>query len=239
MLRRLIPRALVDYRRRAVTDRIDAQYANHSPEEIFGDIYRKNLWGGGATDYNSGTGSHQETVVAPYVNALRTFLTDLPDKPDVVDLGCGDFNVGSRLRDACAGYVACDVVAELIERNARRFASLNVTFRQLDIVADELPAGDIVFLRQVLQHLSNDQIARITPKLYRYRWLVLTEHLPARATFVPNHDKAAGPGVRLRFGSGVVLTAAPFNLQTVERRELCSVMDGSDVVETLAYRLSG
>jgi hypothetical protein len=48
-----------------------------------------------------------------------------------------------------------------------------------------LPDGDIVFLRQVLQHLNNSQISRVVQKLYRYKFLVLTEHVPANPAFTP------------------------------------------------------
>ncbi len=219
--------------------RIDAQFAEKSPTEAFGDVYRRRLWGGtDDRDFCSGEGSRNEAIVSPYVGAVRRFLCEFPNKPSVVDLGCGDFNVGSRLRDACGPYIACDVVDALIERNERKFASLQVEFRKLDLVSDELPPGDVALLRQVLQHLSNAQIARIVPKLYRYRWLILTEHLPEGLQFRPNRDKPMGPGVRVRYGSGIVLTKPPFGLKPVAQKVLCSVSAAPGVIVTCAYRLS-
>jgi hypothetical protein len=38
-------------------------------------------------------------------------------KLSAFDLECGDFMVGSQLRELCDRFVACDVVASLIERN--------------------------------------------------------------------------------------------------------------------------
>jgi SAM-dependent methyltransferase len=197
--------------------RWNAKHEGRPVEEIFAAIYRERRWGAGADaigdGFSSGDGTHTSSVVLPYISAVRIFLESLPCPPSVVDLGCGDFNVGQQLRPFCGPYVACDVVPPLIERNKQKFADGNVDFRSLDIIDDELPEGDIVFLRQVLQHLNNAQILRIVPKLYRYRFLVLTEHLPANGAFPPNLDKPTGAGTRLPQNSGVVLTASPFSLR--------------------------
>lgn len=95
---------------------------------------------------------------------MSSFLNAL-GKPDVVDLGCGDFKVGSQLRPWCGRYTACDVVPDLIAFNRTAFTQLDVDFRVLDMVEDPLPAGDVVFVRQVLQHLSNAAISKAIAKI--------------------------------------------------------------------------
>ena len=202
-------------------------------------MYREKLWGSRASgDYCSGAGSHLDAIVRPYVANVRAFLGEFPELAVAVDLGCGDFNVGSQLVGSFRELTAVDVVPELIERNGRNFAHLGVVFRCLDIVNDDLPAGEVAFLRQVLQHLSNAQVARVVQKLYQYRWLVVTEHLPSAVGFRANRDKPIGPGVRQRFGSGLVLTAPPFNLRVVEQRVLCTVPCDVGTIQTSAYRLA-
>jgi hypothetical protein len=67
-----------------------------------------------------------------------------------------------------------------------------IAFKLLDLVKDKLPAGDVAIIRQVLQHLSNDQIARFVARASNYGFLVVTEHLPSRPDFRPNADKLAG-----------------------------------------------
>jgi SAM-dependent methyltransferase len=164
--------------------------------------------------------------VEPYVKATSDFFSSLGAMPDVVDLGCGDFNVGSRLRPFCAKYVACDVAAPVVEANRKRFAGLDVEFRQLDIIESELPPGDVVIIRQVLQHLSNADIRKIVPKLYNYKYVVLAEVIPARE-FVPNLDQPTGVSSRMARGlvSGVVLTEPPFLLRAKAERVLCVSYD--------------
>src|SRR5271165_51784 len=167
--------------------RTERRFEHLTPAEVFGAIYRKKMWGRtGKSDYCSGQGSHYQYIVGPYVESVRRFLSEFANAPNVVDLGCGDFNVGSQLRDCCAQFVATDVVPELIGRNARVFAHLKVRFSCVDIITDELPTGDVAFLRQVAQHLNNAQISEIISKLYRYPWVVVSEHLPSVDGFAAN-----------------------------------------------------
>ena len=147
----------------------------------------------------------------------------------MVDLGCGDFNVGSKYQEFCGNYVACDVVPSLIDFNKEKYKTSNVDFRVLDLAEDDLPKADVVFIRQVLQHLSNRHIQNAIPKIASsYKFLVLTEHLPDSNTFIPNRDKPAGPGVRPALNSGLVLTKPPFNLKVKSERVLCEVPEDSD-----------
>lgn len=216
-----------------------AQSASEGPAEVFSRVYRNSHWGRSwGRKFFSGPGSHDPEVVDPYIRSVRDFLAEFPRPPDVVDLGCGDFHLGSQLRNLCGKYVACDVVPELVRHNARAFAQLQVEFACLDIVEDALPGGEVVFLRQVLQHLSNQQIAKVLAKLQQYRFLVLTEHLPADPGFEPNLDHDFGSGIRVTRNSGVVLTAPPFNLRIAMERQLCGVQYGGGLIKTLAYRLS-
>ena len=98
-----------------------------------------------------------------------------------------------------------------------------------------------MFLRQVLQHLSNKHIAAVVSKLKNsYKYLVLTEHLPLRDDFSPNLDKEVGAGVRIdigKKGSGVILTKPPFNLQVLQSSVLCEIPEGGSVIRTNLYKL--
>jgi SAM-dependent methyltransferase len=212
-----------------------------STRQLFEHIYARQKWGTAAhhARFFSGPGSHEPDVVEPYVEAVRAFLRDMAPAPDVVDLGCGDFNIGRQVRDACGTYIACDIVPALITHNRERFAALDVDFRVVDLTDDELPAGEVVFIRQVLQHLSNDQIMQALPRIRRgFRCVVLTEHLPATAQFTPNLDKPTGPDIRLLQHSGVVLTAPPFNLQVRSERVLCEATQFGGVIRSTAYELA-
>ncbi|MGJ4892986.1 class I SAM-dependent methyltransferase [Bradyrhizobium sp. HKCCYLS3077] len=171
-------------------------------------------------------------MVDPYTQAVSAFLCEL-GSPSVVDVGCGDFHVGSQLVDCAGRYIGCDVVDFVIAQNRRKHP--NVEFLVRDAVTDELPPGDVVLIRQVLQHLSNRQVSQILPKLCNYRFAVVTEHIPGFRDFVPNLDKAAGPDHRVNFGSGLVLTEPPFNLKADNIRVLCDVEEFGGRIRTTLY----
>jgi hypothetical protein len=221
--------------------RTERRFVNMSPAEVFSEIYRRKMWGSADdSEYCSGQGSHVAAIIEPYIHSVRAFLSAFPAAPNVVDLGCGDFNVGSRLRDCCARFVATDVVRDLVDRNGLVFGHLDVSFRCIDIISEDLPSGEVAFLRQVAQHLTNAQIANILPKLSQYQWIIVSEHLPSVDKFKANLDKPVGSGVRVSDGSGVVLTEPPFNLAAEEARLLCSVrlQEMSGIVQTIAYRMT-
>ncbi|MAO10728.1 MAG: SAM-dependent methyltransferase [Flavobacteriaceae bacterium] len=185
-------------------------------------VYENNLWGGDKMEFYSGLGSHDAEVVTKYINVVSAFLKELKTPPVVCDLGCGDFNVGKELVQFAKEYKAIDIVPDLIGHNKKTFRIDNVAFYTLDIAKDALPTGDCAIVRQVLQHLSNTEIKAIVEKLYRFKYVILTEHVP-QTDFDPNKDIISGQGIRLKKQSGVDLLAAPFNFKVKEEKELLSI----------------
>jgi methyltransferase family protein len=184
--------------------------------EVFTEAYETNVWGGQPGELYSGDGSGEE-FAGPYCAYLRDFISRSgPAHVTIVDLGCGDFRVGRELVSSATDYIGVDVVPALIERNRRAYGAANVAFACADIVNDELPAGDVCLLRQVLQHLSNAEIQRIIPKLAQYRDVFVTEHYPSpESGLVPNRDKPHGPDIRMDENSAVCLDKPPFGLRGV------------------------
>ena len=223
-----------------MTDRKETQRTKQPwpTKDAMEQVYAKKLWGGQDADFYSGTGSHLPELVEPYVQAVKEFLASFEEPLTVCDLGCGDFNVGSRLAPHCNRYVAVDIVPELIARNRQRYQAQNLTFHCLDMAVDPLPAGDCAILRQVLQHLSNAEVARIVHQLSAYRYVIVTEHVPHGA-FIPNSDILSGQGIRLKKNSGLDLLAAPFNLRPRSERLLTSLAapDGKGVIRTTVYEM--
>jgi hypothetical protein len=185
-----------------------------TPEQVFTEIYSSNAWGGARGEFSSGSGTRDDAVVAPYVAAIERLADELGFRGTAfVDLGCGDFRVGKRLLPLCGSYTGVDVVRGLVAHNNSVHGGDTTRFVALDLTRDELPPGDVCFVRQVLQHLSNAEIARILPKLSGYRWVFITEHHPTPGPHVvPNLDKVHGANVRAAFHSGVYLDQPPFSL---------------------------
>ena len=213
-LSRLVSRA----RRSLMSEQRRQQFTFH-------EIYRKQLWGWDhQSAFYSGVGSRGEAARF-YPDSMSHLLKQISTEPErrlkIVDLGCGDFEVGrallARLPDC--EYVGCDIVPEIIAHHNEHYGSDRISFRQLDIIDGELPEGDICLVRQVLQHLSNTDIKRCLARL-RYRHIYVTEAHPIDRTLAPNPDMPAGEGVRFNWrtgrGRGVELNLPPFNRVVTE-----------------------
>lgn len=186
-----------------------------TPQQVFSRIYQQALWGKSDGEFCSGSGSSEAHAIE-YVNALQRYIATHSIRR-VVDLGCGDFAIGKRIAALGVDYMGVDVVPELIEHHTARYGSHRVRFAHLDIIGDELPDGDLCLIRQVLQHLSNAQIAKILPKLARFPHVLVTEHFPAPGIqVVPNKDKPHGHDTRVEDDSAVVLDHPPFKARIIE-----------------------
>lgn len=201
-------------------------------------VYSQKLWGGEEADFFSGEGSHNHEIVEPYITAVSAFLDSFKSPLSVCDLGCGDFNVGSQLVKFTSNYQAVDIVASLIDRNKQKFQSEQLTFHCLDISVDDLPKADCALVRQVLQHLSNAEVQRVVEKLIDFKYIILTEHLPA-GDFEPNKDIISGQGIRLKKQSGIDLLAPPFSLKVVDVKALNSIElpNEKGVISTIQYQV--
>lgn len=206
-----------------------------STKKVMSDIYEKKRWGGRQKDFYSGSGSHSRKVVQPYIKTISSFLKDYEDGLIVCDLGCGDFNVGKNLVPYSKRYMGIDIVDDLIERNKKLFVSEKLEFHCLNIVTDNLPKGDCILVRQVFQHLSNEEIKKVVKKIEKFKHIIVTEHIP-KGEFVANAEKSTGAGIRLSNNSGVVLTEPPFNMNPERSTELLRIKYRKALIVTTHYQ---
>lgn len=195
-----------------------------STADVFSSIYSSKQWGS-AGEFHSGAGTADGGVASPYVEAIRESLGRQGfTNTRFVDLGCGDFRIGSEIAPLSSSYIGGDVVPALVDHLNQTRKTDRISFKTVDMVHDALPEGDVCFIRQVLQHLSNEQIAKILPKLSQYRCVFITEHIPNRAKpYQPNINKAQGPDIRLYWNSGVFLDEPPFSLPADRLEEILTV----------------
>ena len=225
-----MPKSLINFKNKLIIKfkRKKCTQLNLKTKEIFNNIYSEKLWTPdnykNVFQYYSGLGSHEIEFVEGYINAIRDYLLLFRNKPSVLDLGCGDFNIGSKLRKYCSTYVAADIVEGLIKYNIQKYKNLKVDFRIFDIINQKIPKMEICFLRLVLQHLSNKDISNFLDlNKDSLNQLIITEHYPQSKNFTPNIDKPTGPDIRLYDNSAVVLTMPPFNLRVKKEIDLCEV----------------
>ncbi len=206
------------------------QYRHRDLQQIFEDIYANKKWGGteDAGPFNSGSGSDLAPT-KPYIDTIRKYIRE-NGVGTVVDLGCGDFRVGSRIVDGLGiRYIGVDIVRPLIAHLNATAAGPMIEFYCLNIVDDPLPQGEIYLIRQVFQHLSNQQINTVLRKL-KNATMIVTEHIPTGRRVKVNLDKAAGPDIRLYRHSGVFLEHPPFSLHLETLLEVPQPFNGVDAV---------
>ncbi|WP_375238646.1 methyltransferase [Aurantibacter sp.] len=201
-------------------------------------VYNLNLWGNNNTVFYSGDGSHNPEIVNPYIEVVTSFLKSFKNSLIVCDLGCGDFNIGKQLVEYTKSYIAVDIVPSLITYNKETFKAENLEFNCLDIAVDNLPSGDCVLIRQVLQHLSNAEVKNVASKLSNFKYVILTEHLPS-SNFEPNKDIISGQGIRLKKQSGVDLLVPPFNFRVKAEKQLLSIplKNNKGIIATSLYEV--
>ena len=214
-------------------------YGIISNEKTFEKIYTNKIWGKNKNfPYYSGSGSHLHAIINQYLKKIKTFLKTL-GKPVVIDYGCGDFNVGKNFINEVKTYYAYDVVDNLIKYNKKKFKFKNLHFKKKDITKDNIIAVDVIFVRQVLQHLSNRDIEKFL-KIIRKKtkYLVVTEHFPNLKKININSNKIKGAS--LRFNSAVVLHKEPFSMKFLFKKEMLKVKAKPDkgYIITTLYKLN-
>lgn len=209
----------------------------------FQDAYGRAQWGQeNGTDFFSGAGS-RGACANVYVECISRIIESRSRESErplaVIDLGCGDFSVGRQLlaRTENMTYIGCDIVPELIQAHTANVKDPRASFRALDIVADDLPDGDICLVREVLQHLCNSDVSRVLKKLAKYGDVYITEARPIFLEGPPNPDKPSGPGVRWDWrtgrGRGIELDQPPFSLEV---EEICRGRH-NEVEEVVTFRV--
>ena len=210
------------------------EYGSLSNKEIFTKIYINKVWNKTSKlTYDSGPGSHDNQIFGPYVSRVIDFL-NINKNLTVIDLGCGDFNVGSQIFKYTKKYIAIDVVSDLIERNKKLFISKNLTFKSIDATYENIPNGDLILIKEVFQHITNDDILAILKKILNFKYIIVTESEPL-IKFKPNIDKPKGPDCRTDLKSGIILDKVPFNLEYKEKKELMKIKRPDRYITTVLY----
>lgn len=136
-------------------------------QAAFEKVYATNEWGNG-----SGEGSARKHTRG-YVEFLQKFLRDHQIR-SVVDMGCGDWQFSQFIDWTGIHYRGFDLVQSVVQTNQRRFAKPGVEFHRYAGDFTELPDADLLIAKDVLQHLSHDNILRFLPTLERFSQSLIT-----------------------------------------------------------------
>jgi SAM-dependent methyltransferase len=133
----------------------------------FTEIYRRNVW-----KFGSGEGALPK-YAKPYKEFLEQFIRDRRIK-SVVDYGCGDWQFSRLINWDGIQYLGLDLVDSLIEHHKRVYQTDNITFLALEETPTLLPDADLIILKDILQHWSNQSITSFMPKIVKYKFALIT-----------------------------------------------------------------
>lgn len=174
--------------------------------EVFSKIYDSNFWGG--HESKSGPGSGIKST-----EAIRRILPKIFEKygiKSMLDAPCGDYNWMKMVNKNGIKYIGGDIVPKIIRINNKKFKDANTSFKVIDITSDEIPKVDMIFCRDCLQHLSNENVKKAFKKFKESgsKYLLVTNY----AWTLENYDIKDGDFRALN------LRQKPFNLNTFIER---------------------
>ena len=164
---------------------------------VFDEMYKRNLWG-----FGSGHGSLPR-VTKSYRSMLENFIKD-NGITTVVDLGCGDWQFSQQIDWGEANYLGLDIVDSLIKENDSRFGTEKVHFEVAPKDFKQLPKGDLLVVKDVLQHWPNADVKKFLSAIKtRYKFVLTTNCIDSELPVNENIEMGGFRGLDIRI--------APFN----------------------------
>jgi len=138
--------------------------------------YRGNAWGD--LQSRSGAGSNRDSGSVRHALDVLSRITEQYDATSIADIPCGDFNwIDSYLTaHPQVAYVGYDIVRALVRANRAHFPRF--TFEPLDIVAQVPAAADLIFCKDLFNHLQEREIVAAVANMRRSgsRWLLASNN---------------------------------------------------------------
>jgi SAM-dependent methyltransferase len=92
----------------------------------------------------------------------------------VTDLGCGDWQFSHLIDWNDITYTGFDIVPHLIDANRKKYSKTNISFSVFNSI-ENLPGGDLLLCKEVLQHLPNATVTEYLQQIRKkYRWALIT-----------------------------------------------------------------
>lgn len=196
----------------------------------FNKIYTSNRW-----IFGSGTGSIAINN-QKYIRFLQNFLDAHPDITSILDVGCGDWQIGREIDWASKKYIGIDVSDHALAETKQKFESTRTEFHIMDAANDELPDADLIIIKDVLEHLSFDTIQRILDKTHQYKYTLIQNDIGILETI--NFDIENGGYRKLdvtkapfRFEAELVTTYTEFHLVVLMLFEVVIAISGGVITE--------
>jgi hypothetical protein len=149
---------------RAANRRSSAHLRHEDARARFAEIYATGAWQVDAADDAPGSGAGSSLAATATLRAALPPLLDALGCVRLLDVGCGDFTWMQHV-EITQDYVGVDIVDAVVVANRERFGRPGRVFETMDAAVDRLPDADVVLCREVLFHLSFDDIRKVLGNL--------------------------------------------------------------------------
>ena len=134
-------------------------------------IYINKVWGVDENgEGNSGSGSIVKNNIK-YLNFLNTFIKINKIK-SIVDLGCGDWQLMSKVNLNGIKYDGYDNSNTIINKINKLYSKSNIKFHQIPLIS-KYKKADLLICKDVMQHINNNCIDNILSQLNNYKHSII------------------------------------------------------------------
>jgi len=167
---------------------------NH--KQIFSTIYENKVWSNSDTVPLSGRGSTLKSSIK-YITFLQNIINNKSNNINsILDLGCGDWTFSQHINLTDKFYLGVDCVKNQIMKNNTNYSvPNNIQFLYMDITnlsqLSILKDFDLVILKDILQHWSNEEIINVLNQLLKnnYKYILMVNDYKQKRQHRSIHNK--------------------------------------------------
>jgi len=173
--------------------------------DVFEGIYQHKTWGTNEQgEGHSGVGSKYINCI-DFISYLDKFLKT-HNISSVVDAGCGDWQYAKNINWDGINYLGIDIAPSVINKNVINYSKENISFLSGNFIDMDLPAADLLLVKDVLMHLSFKNIQKAIRLFPKFKYVICVNDV--HKNMKKNHDIDDGGFRHLN------LTLAPFSLKS-------------------------
>ena len=157
-------------------------------QEIFTDIFKKNLWG--SSESVSGCGSEIRHTINLRHNIA--YLIKSLNIKSILDVPCGDMNWMKMVNLEGKKYEGWDIVSDIIVKNKEVFRDRpNFHFFCKDVLRDKMPCVDLIICRDLIIHFP-----------FEATWKLLENIVKSGSKYILiSYHVSDAPNINIKFGN--------------------------------------
>lgn len=147
---------------------------NQKHNQDLAEIFRRHYEDGNSNwGKSSGPGSSPYSTIQ-YRSFIENFIR-MNNIEKVVDVGCGDWQFSRFINFDGVDYLGFDIVSSVVEKNNVNFRTNKINFRMMPSDIEDIQSADLLIMKDVLQHLSNQEILQFKNKVFqKFKYCLLT-----------------------------------------------------------------